>query len=416
MKVMGKTKSGFLPYSRQHISQEDIDAVVEVLRSDWLTQGPTIDRFEEALAWRVGAGHVVACSSGTAALHLSMLALGIGPGDTAVTTANTFLADANCARFVGAEVAFADVDPATGNMSVEALAAVLRADDSRQIKVVIPVHFAGQPVDIPRIHELASAHGAAVVDDACHALGASYEDSNKVYQPGCGEHSEMTVYSFHPIKHVAMGEGGAVATNDEALATRLKQFRNHGMTKSEFVNESLALSPDGSANPWYYEMQQLGFNYRITDIQAALGLSQLSRLDWSIQRRNEVAFAYHRLIEQVFPDGGLRPLEIRSRVIHAYHLFVVRIDFQRFGVPRASLMSRLREASIGTQVHYIPVPLQPYYQETAGTRPGDFPGAESYYAQALSLPMYPDLTDADCERVIRELATILADGETTPLS
>ncbi len=404
---MGKPDKAFLPYGRQHISQDDIDAVTEVLRSDWLTQGPTIESFEESLAEVVDARHAVVCSNGTAALHLSMLALGVGPGIVVATTPNTFLADANCARFVGADVTFADIDADTGNMSVQALADLLARDRERKIKVVIPVHFGGQPVDLPRIYGLATEHGAVVVDDACHALGGSYLNGARSYKLGCGRHSRMTVYSFHPVKHVAMGEGGAIVTNDDDLAARLRLFRNHGMTKTGYVQKDMAEAPDGAANPWYYEMQALGYNYRITDIQAALGLSQLARLDWSVSRRNELAFCYHRLLEQIFPDGEVRPLHTRGDVVHAYHLFVVAIDFEKRGVSRAAVMNHLRKAGIGTQVHYVPVPLQPYYREYAKTGPGDFPGAEAYYARALSLPMYPDLCEGDLERVVEQLRQIL---------
>jgi UDP-4-amino-4,6-dideoxy-N-acetyl-beta-L-altrosamine transaminase len=407
---MGKSDKPFLPYGRQHILQDDIDAVTEVLRSDWLTQGPTINEFEEALAEAVDARHAVVCANGTAALHLAMLALGVGPGMTVVTSPNTFLADANCARYVNADVAFADVDPETGNMSVEALAAVLAEDRERRIKVVIPVHFAGQPADLPHIYGLATEHGAVVVDDACHALGGSYVNGAKSYRLGCGRHSRMTVYSFHPVKHVAMGEGGAIATNDDDLAYKLRLFLNHGMTKTGCVQKDMAEAPGGGANPWYYEMQSLGLNYRITDLQAALGLSQLSRLEWSVGRRNELAFCYHRLLEQIFPDGEVRPLHTRGDVVHAYHLFVVAIDFEKCGVSRAEVMNRLREAGIGTQVHYVPVPLQPYYRKHAGTGPGDFPGTEAYYARALSLPMYPDLVESDIERVVASLHSILLES------
>lgn len=406
---MGEVKKPFLPYARQHITQQDIDAVVQVLRSDWLTQGPTIDRFEEALAEVTGARHVVACATGTAALHLSMMALSVGPGEVVVTSPNTFLADANCGRYVGADVAFADIDPGTGNMSPDALAEVLKADIKRRIKVIIPVHFGGQPVDLIRIRELAGNHGASVVDDACHALGASYQSSRGSCRIGCGEHADLTVFSFHPVKHVATGEGGAIATNDGAVAERLRRFRTHGMSKTEFSLKDQAYAVDGKPNPWYYEMSELGFNYRLTDIQAALGISQLERLDWSLRRRNEIAFKYHSLIEMNFPSGRVRPLKTRAGVNHAYHLFVLRIDFAAFGVSRAEVMNRLREAGIGTQVHYIPVPLQPYYRKVSSTRPGQFPGAEEYYAQALSLPMYPGLTESDCERIIVELAGILGE-------
>jgi len=406
MTTVEKTRK-FLPYGRQTITQEDIDAVIEVLRSDWLTQGPTVDCFEQALAQRLGAKHVVACATGTAALHLAMLALGVGPGDQVVTTPNTFLADANCARYVGADVVFADIDPDTGNIDPSVVAAILSRDRDRRIKAIIPVHFGGQPVDLPAIQELADAHGAAVVDDACHALGAAYEHHGVKHTVGDGAHSALTVFSFHPVKHVAMGEGGAVATNDDDLADKLRVFRNHGMTRENFQQPDMALARDHRPNPWYYEMQQLGYNFRVTDMQCALGLSQLKRLDWSVRRRNEIARCYQALVAEHFEAGTVEPLHVRESVVHAYHLFVVRIAFARFGVTRAEVMTRLREAGIGTQVHYIPVPLQPYYRKVCGTGPGDFPRAEAYYAQALSLPMYPDLSEADCIRVMEELALVL---------
>jgi len=406
---MGDTKKPFLPYARQHLAQEDIDAVVAVLRSDWWTQGPTIARFEDNLAQTIGAKHVVACATGTAALHLAMLALGLGPGDTVVTSANTFVADANCARYVGADVLFADIDPDTGCMTPETLEAVLKTHSDRRIKAIIPVHFAGRPVDLPRLHSLAVQIGAVVVDDACHALGADYRHEQTSYKVGCGAHSKTTILSFHPVKHVATGEGGAVATGDSQLAERLRVFRTHGITKANFSQKDWGYAADGSANPWYYEMSDLGFNYRLTDMQAALGISQLQRLDWSVARRNEIARCYHRLLAGRFRSGRVRPLAACGDATHAYHLFVCLIDFAAYGRHRAEVMNRLREVGIGTQVHYIPVPLQPYYRRISETRPGQFPGAESYYHRALSLPMYPDLTDADCERVVADLAAVLGE-------
>ena len=403
------SSKSFLPYARQHITQEDIDAVAEVLRSDWLTQGPTIAQFESALAEAADARHVVACATGTAALHLSMLALGTGPGDAVVTSPNTFVADANCARYVGADVTFADIDPDTGNMSLEALDRRLKDMTRYRMKVVIPVHFGGQPVDLPAVHELASRHGAIVVDDACHALGTTYQSNGKELRIGCGAHSDMTIFSFHPVKHVATGEGGAIATPDEKLAERLRRFRTHGISKTNFVCNDLALAPDGQPNPWYYEMNELGFNYRLTDIQAALGISQIRRLKESLQRRNDIASWYHELISENFPSGRVQPLGTDRRSKHAYHLFVVLLDFQAYGVTRATVMNRLRDAGIGTQVHYIPVPLQPYYRRVSGTGPGQFPGAEKYYSQALSIPMYPQLTRTDCERVVAELKQVLGE-------
>jgi UDP-4-amino-4,6-dideoxy-N-acetyl-beta-L-altrosamine transaminase len=397
----------FLPYGHQSVVDHDIDAVCEVLRSDWLTQGPTIEQFENALAQQIGAGHVVACSSGTAALHLAMLALNIGTGDRVLTSPIAFLSDANCARFVGADVEFADVDLRTANMSEDAVAAALAADKDKQIKVIIPVHFAGHPAALPVIHELAETHGASVVDDACHALGGGYEHEGKMIRLGGSPHARMTVFSFHPVKHVATGEGGAVATNDLQLAETLRRFRNHGMTKTHFKQPDMAYDKDGGVNPWYYEMLSFGFNYRLTDIQAALGISQLTRLEKSVQRRREIARNYRDLIAGQFPDGSVVPLDEQTGCHHAYHLFVVQIDFDQFRVSRAAVMNRLRQMKIGTQVHYIPIHLQPYYRGHAGTGPGDLPNAEAYYAKALSLPMYPELTSSDIERVVDSLARAL---------
>jgi len=392
-----------LPYGKHHVSEADIEAVIRALKSDRLTQGPEIPAFEKALAEKVGASYAVACSSGTAALHLAMLVLGIGPGDEVATSSNTFLASANCARFVGAEVRFIDINPSNGLIDPEALRKVLRADNKHKIKAIIPVHFAGQPAQLTTIHALATEHGAKVVDDACHAIGAWYEHDGQRHDLGGCHHSDMTVFSFHPVKHVAMGEGGAVTTNQPELAKRLQQFRNHGIQKENFSNCELSLSPEGEVNPWYYEMHELGCNYRLTDIQAALGLSQLERLSWSLKRRNNLADYYRELIGNTFPDGGICPLDVRNSVYHAYHLFVALIDFNSFGVSRATVMNRLRETGIGTQVHYIPVPLQPYYNQRYQISSADFPQTMKYYERAISLPMYPDLTRRDCERVIDSL-------------
>ena len=407
MKISEKVQERFLPYGRQCVTEADIEAVTDVLRSDWLTQGPAVPAFESELADTVGASHSVACTNGTAALHLAMLALGIGLGDVIVTPSITFLASANCGRFVGADVRFTDIDRDTGLIDVDSLQRVLKDDTEGRIKAVIPVHFAGQPADLTMVAELARGHGAAVVDDACHAIGAWYERDELRYKLGGGPHSDLTVFSFHPVKHVAMGEGGAVTTNDPELAARLRRFRCHGMQKEDFANTEMAHAPDGPVNPWYYEMQELGYNYRLTDIQAALGLSQLRRLSWSLERRNEIAGCYRQLIAQSFPEGNVRPLTVDPGRYHAYHLFVVRIDFAQLGLARREVITGLRDRGIGTQVHYIPVHLQPYYRNCCGTRPGDFPEAESYYEQALSLPMYPELTEQDCERVVEELHGVL---------
>lgn len=407
VEVLESPSPKFLPYGRQNVTKNDIEAVTAVLRSDWLTQGPDIPAFEKSLCEAVGAGYAVACSSGTAALHLAMMALGIGPGDEVVTSPITFLSSANCARFVGAEVRFADIDSETGLMDPAELEKVLKMDTGRKIKAVIPVHLAGQPSELGEIHTLAEAHGALVVDDACHAIGARYYYNGREYLVGGSPHAAMTAFSFHPVKHVAMGEGGAVTTASPEYREKLERYRCHGMQKEGLVNEEMALSPEGETNPWYYEMQELGYNYRLTDIQAALGDSQLKRLGQSLKKRNELAEYYRQLIEEKFPEGTVRPLNIRLGVFHAYHLLVVLIDFEKCGVSRAEVMNRLRREGIGTQVHYIPVPLQPYYRRRYGFKPGDFPRAESYYTRALSLPMYPELERSDCERVMAELKKIL---------
>ncbi|MEZ5357634.1 MAG: UDP-4-amino-4,6-dideoxy-N-acetyl-beta-L-altrosamine transaminase [Candidatus Zixiibacteriota bacterium] len=397
----------FLPYGRQHIIESDIAEVASVLQSDWLTQGPKIPEFEHALADRLNAKEAVVCTSGTAALHLCMLALGIGEGDAIITTPNTFAASANCARYVGAQVRFADINPNSGLIDIEQIQRILEQDSSGRIKAIVPVHFAGQPVDLPAIYELAKKHGAAVVDDACHAIGATYKHDGAEYTIGGSPHADMTVFSFHPVKHVATGEGGAITTDSPELAERLRLFRSHGITREGCILTELSHNDDGIPNPWYYEMQELGYNYRMSDLQAALGIKQLERLPASLERRREIASQYRQLIGRTFTGGEVLPLVTFQNRSHAYHLFVVKIDFAGLGTNRAVVMNRLRVKGIGTQVHYIPVHLLPYYRRECGTGPGYLPKAEKYYAQALSLPMYPELTDEDIHRVVDELAVAL---------
>lgn len=399
--------SKFLPYGRQHISENDIKAVIEVLKSDYLTQGQRLPEFEKRLTEKLGASYASACANGTAALHLAVMALGLGPDDAIVTTPITFLASANCARFVGAEVRFCDVDPGTALMDPSALEKVLDDDPEHKIKAIIPVHLAGQPLDLPTIRDLAQKHGAEIIDDACHAIGGSYSYEGREYFIGGGDFTDLTVFSFHPVKHIAMGEGGAVMSNRKELIDKVHLLRTHDIHKSRYKNKDMAYAPDGSPNPWYYEMHDLGYNYRLTDFQAALGLSQFDRLDWSVDRRIEIADLYRKLVAAKFDPDHVAPLKLREGVKHAYHLMVLRIDFDKIGISRAEVMNRLREKGIGTQVHYIPVHLQPYYREHSGTKPGDFPNAEEYYRRALSFPMYPDLTDDDIVRVVDELAEIL---------
>lgn len=406
MNHIGK-ESHFLPYSRQNIDDADIAGVVDVLKSNWLTQGPTIETFEKAFAEKVNAKHVIACANGTAALHLTMLAQGITSNDVVVTTPITFLASANCARFVGAKVKFVDVELDTALMSPDKLEEIIRNDTENKIKAVIPVHFAGQPVDLQRIDAICREHNIALIDDCCHALGGSFNVNNDKYILGGNNYSLMSAFSFHPVKHIATGEGGAVSTNDDELAVKLRQLRNHGISRDSFTNKDMAFAPDGSINPWYHEMHVLSPNYRINDIQAALGITQLIKLDDSLKKRNKIAILYNELITNAFEPDEVKPLINRTNVFNAYHLYVLQINFRKMKITRAEVINRLRAKNIGTQVHYIPVHLQPYYRHHSGTKPGDCPNAEKYYDHALSIPMYPQLTDADCERVINELRSLL---------
>jgi len=397
----------FLPYAKHHITDRDIEAVVDVLKSDWLTQGPVVPDFESALADYVGADEAVACSHGTAALHLAMMALGLEEGDAVVVPSNTFLATANCARFVGAKVIFADIDPETGLISPESVAQLLRQDKRRDIKAILPVHFGGQPADLPLLYEMAHGHGARIVDDACHAFGAAYKHEGQKYRMGGNPHSDMTVFSFHPIKHIAMGEGGAVVTDDPELAESLRLFRCHGVRRNNFINSDMAFDAEGVPNSWYYEMDTPGYNFRLTDIQAALGLSQLQRQKELTEARRSIADTYRKLIARTFNENEVVPHAVRENVDHAYHLFTVRIDFENSRLSRAVVMNRLRAAGVGTQVHYIPVHLQPYYRRVSPADPWSMQGTEAYYASTLSLPMYPRLTEKDIERVVEQLAEAL---------
>jgi UDP-4-amino-4,6-dideoxy-N-acetyl-beta-L-altrosamine transaminase len=391
----------FLPYGRQAIDDDDIAAVAAVLKSDALTTGPEVDRFEQALSQISGAAHAVSCNSGTAALHLAVAGLGIGEGDRVVVPTLTFLASANCARYAGAEVIFADVNPDTGLMEAGHLAAALERAPKGSVKAVIPVHLAGQCCDTPAIAKLATSHGIAVIEDACHAVGGIAPDNSIV---GSCAASVATCFSFHPVKTVATGEGGAVTTNDAKLDSAMRTIRNHGMVRQpkEPIMPEYGLGADGQPNPWYYEMPDVGWNYRLSDIHAALGRSQLRKLPAFVAQRAtlvaryDAAFAKHA--------NRIRPL---SRVggKPGWHLYVVQIDFAAIGKDRASVMRTLSARGIGTQVHYLPVHLQPYYQRRYGRQ--TLPGAESYYASCLSLPLFPTMTDADVDRVVNTLTDVI---------
>jgi UDP-4-amino-4,6-dideoxy-N-acetyl-beta-L-altrosamine transaminase len=385
------TDRPFLPYARQSVDDDDIAAVVEVLRSDYLTTGPAIPAFEGALADAVGAAWAVAVSSGTAALHAACSAAGLGPGDEVIVPAVTFLATANCARYVGAEPVFADVDPDTGLIDVQAAA----ARTSERTRAIIAVHLAGASADIAGLAALAERAGAVLIEDAAHALGG---DRRGAHVGSCGDGARMATFSFHPVKHITTGEGGAVTGNDPELLHRLRRFREHGIERAAERFEQ------ASPGPWYYEMQALGHNARLTDVQAALGRSQLGRLTRFIERRRVLARAYDRRLRAV--PGVTPAIGDASRDGCAYHLYPVLVDFAACGTTRAAVMEYLREQNIGTQVHYIPLTMQPYYRRR-GWDPDAFPGARRYYQRTLSLPMFPAMDDRDVERVVAALAIAL---------
>ncbi|MFO6428592.1 UDP-4-amino-4,6-dideoxy-N-acetyl-beta-L-altrosamine transaminase [Erythrobacter sp. W302b] len=389
---MGST----IPYGRQTISAADIAAVVDVLQSDFLTQGPVVPAFEDAVAACCGARHAVAVNSATSALHIACKALGVGPGDRVWTSPLTFVASANAALYCGADVDFVDVDPRSYNMCPERLAEKLEdaAASATLPKVIIPVHLAGQSCDMAAIHAAASRYGVRIIEDASHAIGGSYRD-----QPvGNCRFSDIAVFSFHPVKIITTGEGGMALTNDDTLAELMRLDRSHGITRDP------ELLTEADAAPWYYEQQRLGFNYRLTDVAAALGLSQLSALHGFIARRRQIASAY---------DAALSTLPVTTPWQHpdaqsSWHLYVVRIDPRRTSRTHREVFAALRAAGIGVNLHYIPVYLQPYYR-ALGFAPGLCPAAEAYYGEAISLPMFAGLTDAQQAEVIAGLAGALAE-------
>lgn len=393
--------AAFLPYGRQQIDERDIDAVVDVLRGDWLTTGPAVLRFEQSLAQRCGAQEAISCSSGTAALHLACLALELGPGDAAIVPSITFLATANAVRMTGAEVVFADVDPDNGLLTPATLQAAFdrAAAAGLKVKAVLPVHLAGQCADMTGLSRIARAQGAAIVEDACHAIGTYHACPDGSASPvGACRLSDMAIFSFHPVKTIAAGEGGAVTTNDPALARRLRRLRSHGMTHEpgDFANPDMAFDHAGAANPWYYEMPEIGWNYRLSDIHAALALSQLVRLDQFVEQRRALAQRYDELLA---PLGRLLTPIRRSRgCLPAWHLYAVLIDFAALDIERGLLMSDLRAAGIGTQVHYIPVHHQPYYRNR--NQGLALEGADSYYRRTLSLPLFVGMETSDVRRVV----------------
>lgn len=383
-----------IPYARQSISNQDITSVVEALSSEWLTQGPAIGRFEDALKEYCGGAYSVAVSSATAALHIACMAIDLGPGDWLWTSPNTFVASANCARYCGASVDFVDIDHETFNISVSALSEKLEAAEKTGClpKALIPVHFGGQSCEMERIQQLSQKYGFIVIEDASHAIGGRYQ--NKPI--GCCKYSDMAVLSFHPVKIITTGEGGAILTNKQNLYEKLTRLRTHGITRDP------ALMPTAPIGPWEYQQIDLGYNYRITDIQAALGASQLKRIDQFVLKRHELAAAYTSELGSV---PLLRLQKPHADAFSAYHLFVINVE-KSAGLSRLELFQKMREAGIEVNVHYAPVHLQPYYR-SFGFAPGDFPNAEKYYSQAITLPLYYDLSPDDQAYVIQTLKELL---------
>jgi UDP-4-amino-4,6-dideoxy-N-acetyl-beta-L-altrosamine transaminase len=388
-----------IPYGRQHITDEDIKAVIDSLKSDYLTQGPKIGEFEAAFAKYVGSRFAVAVANGTAALHLCTLALEVGEGDKVITSPITFAASANCVRYCGGEVVFGDIDPETYLLNIQSVRSLLEAAPKGTYQGIIPVDFAGRAVNLEEFHQLAAEYDLWVIEDACHAPGGFFVDKQGVKQYcGNGLFADLAIFSFHPVKHIACGEGGMITTNDEKLYKRLLQLRTHGITKESdnFQNKTFfAAGTESDQYPgWYMEMQDLGYNYRLTDFQAALGLSQLQRADEGLERRREIASVY-----QTGFTG--KPFIIsQSGVVegHAYHIYVVEV------INRLGLYNFLREHNIFAQIHYIPCHLMPYYREF-GWKEGDRPKSEEYYKSCISLPMYPTLTREEQKFVIDTISS-----------
>jgi len=390
-----------LPYGRHQIDEDDIEAVVEVLRGGALTCGPKTIEFEAAFAKKVGSAEAVVCSNGTTALHLAVMALGIEAGDNVIVPAITFLSTANAVRMAGANVIFSDVDADTGLLTPQTLLDAYAKVDG-PVKAVMPVHLNGQCADIEVIQTIASENNSSVITDCCHALGAKYSGGGR---PGDGQYEDLSCYSLHPVKSIAMGEGGMVTTNNREHAARMRLLRGHDMRRdpADWTLTDMAFDQNGDPNPWFYEMHELAYNYRATDIQCALGLSQLTKLDQFVARRREIAALYDDML--VSTGNYLRPVPRTFAAKSAWHLYPVLIDFEVVRKDRAQVMKELLAQGIGTQVHYIPVSDQPYYRELYGVQP--FKGAKAYYERVLSLPIFPGMSDGDVSKVVSALSDVL---------
>lgn len=380
-------RDSFLPYGRQSVDEADIQAVVDVLRSDWLTTGSKVVEFEEAFAGRVGAAYAVSFSSGTAALHAAAFAAGLKAGDEAITSPLTFAATANCVLYQGATPVFVDVTPDTLNLDPEVVAQKI----TRQTRAILPVDYGGHPASLTPILEIAQKHGLIVIEDACHALGAEYNGRR------VGSIADMTVFSFHPVKHVTTGEGGMVATNNLQFSEILRRFRNHGISSEARQRQN--------AGQWHYEMVLLGFNYRLPDILCALGIQQLKKLDANLARRRQIAARYADAFRQIL---GVIPPAVRAEANPAWHLYPIRLEVEKLTVDRARVFRALRAENIGVNVHYIPVHLHPYYRDRFGYKGGEFPVAEAAYAQLISLPMFHGMSDSDEDDVIEAVNKVVA--------
>ncbi|MFW3616934.1 UDP-4-amino-4,6-dideoxy-N-acetyl-beta-L-altrosamine transaminase [Billgrantia antri] len=383
-----------IPYGRQDIQQQDIEAVLEVLRSDFLTQGPVVPRFEKAVAEKTGARHALAVNSATSALHMACLALGLGEGDWLWTSPITFVASANCGLYCGASVDFVDIDPRTYNLCPKALEAKMEQaeQEGRLPKVVVAVHLCGQPCDMAAIHALSQRYGFRIIEDASHAIGGKYQGE----YIGSGRYSDITVFSFHPVKIITTAEGGMALTNDDALASRMNLLRSHGVTRDPTL---MTHEADG---PWYYQQVDLGFNYRMTELQAALGVSQLERLDDYVAHRHALAVRYDdRMANLPVTTPWQHPESYSGR-----HLYVIRLNLERIAASHREVFEALRVQGIGVNLHYIPVHTQPYYQKL-GFQLGDFPESERYYAEAISLPLFPTLSEAEQDAVVIALEKAL---------